>query len=552
MLIARNSRILRIILFIFALAVFCPFTSGKIIYVDDDATGLNNGTNWQNAYVYLQDALADAETAEKPLEIRVAQGNYTPDKGANQTPGDREATFHLVGDVIISGGYAGIDANDPNVRDIELYQTILSGDLNGDDVDVENAQSLLEHVSRQDNSNHICYVYSTDSKAFIDGLYIIGGNAFGYGGGIMWALADLNILNCTFKDNTASEQGGAIYNRHLGGLIITNCTFIRNASQNRGGAISNGGGNPTMSGCIFRENYASSSGGALYNTSGVPQLIGCIFEHNSSYRGAGIYNNGDISLTNCTFTSNNAEGFGGGIYNFEGTGEQFVVTCNFKDNYAGTYGGGIFNNGNENVFIKNCLFVNNSSRSWGGAIHFWRSAGEILNCTIANNSAGRGGGLCCGYEEQTVTSNVKITNSILWGNSEQIYNDNDSEITITYSCIEDLFWGRGGPPKGTIKLDPCFVEAGYWANINDPNIVVGPNDPNAVWIEGDYHLKSQAGRFDPNSGSWVIDLVSSPCIDAGDPNTPVGDEPELNGRRINMGAYGGTIEASKSLLSRPF
>lgn len=43
-----------------------------------------------------------------------------------------------------------------------------------------------------------------------------------------------------------------------------------------------------------------------------------------------------------------------------------------------------------------------------------------------------------------------------------------------------------------------------------------------------------------------MDDVTSPCIDAGDPNSPVGDEPMPNGGRVNMGAYGGTAEASKS------
>jgi hypothetical protein len=59
-------------------------------------------------------------------------------------------------------------------------------------------------------------------------------------------------------------------------------------------------------------------------------------------------------------------------------------------------------------------------------------------------------------------------------------------------------------------------------------------------------LKSEAGRWNPNTKTWVVDDVTSPCIDAGDPNIPVGDEPFPNGVRINMGAYGGTAEASKS------
>ena len=76
-------------------------------------------------------------------------------------------------------------------------------------------------------------------------------------------------------------------------------------------------------------------------------------------------------------------------------------------------------------------------------------------------------------------------------------------------------------------------------NIDDDPLFADP-------INNDFHLKSQAGRFDPNSQSWVIDDETSPCIDAGDPSIPVEEEPEPNGWIINMGAYGGTTEASKS------
>ena len=48
--------------------------SAKTIYVDDDANGANDGSSWINAYVHLQDALADAGESEKPVEIRVAHG----------------------------------------------------------------------------------------------------------------------------------------------------------------------------------------------------------------------------------------------------------------------------------------------------------------------------------------------------------------------------------------------------------------------------------------------------------------------------------------------
>ena len=87
-----------------------------------------------------------------------------------------------------------------------------------------------------------------------------------------------------------------------------------------------------------------------------------------------------------------------------------------------------------------------------------------------------------------------------------------------------LNWG-----VGNIDADPYFV---------DPT-----ND--------DFHLKSQAGRWDPERQTWVRDDVTSPCIDAGDPMIPINLEPFPNGGFVNMGAYGGTREASKSYFGEP-
>jgi hypothetical protein len=112
---------------------------------------------------------------------------------------------------------------------------------------------------------------------------------------------------------------------------------------------------------------------------------------------------------------------------------------------------------------------------------------------------------------------------------------------IAYS---DICNGWSG--EGNMDLDPCFADPGYW----DPNGT--PEDPNDdIWIDGDYHLKSQAGRWGPAKQAWIRDDVTSPCIDAGDPMSPIGQEPFPNGGRVNMGAYGGTIEASKSYFGEP-
>ena len=66
------------------LALACA-AGGKIIYVDDDANAPGDGKSWVTAYRYLQDALADAKAADKPVEIRIAQGIYKPNQRTDQT-----------------------------------------------------------------------------------------------------------------------------------------------------------------------------------------------------------------------------------------------------------------------------------------------------------------------------------------------------------------------------------------------------------------------------------------------------------------------------------
>ena len=154
-----------------------------------------------------------------------------------------------------------------------------------------------------------------------------------------------------------------------------------------------------------------------------------------------------------------------------------------------------------------------------------------------------------------------LYNSIVWGNLAD-RDDNDvglkgipmvgpMRLHISNSLIgEDpnsLHYDLSALISGEwLRTEPMFAHNGYW----DPN---GTSEDlsDDFWVEGDYHLKSQAGRWDPNSKSWIQDEVTSPCIDSGDPNSPIGHEPFPNGGIINMGAYGGTAEASKSYFDQP-
>ena len=310
---------------------------GTTIYVDDDATGANEGSSWADACQCLQDALAAAQYAD---EIRVAQGTYKPDqkvmigRGGLQiitSSGDRTATFQLINAVSLKGGYAGFGEPDPDARDIEAYETILSGDLNGDDMPVANPSDLMDEPTRAENSFHVVTGSWADETAVLDGFTITAGNA--------------NM------PTGADKRGGGMYNQD-GSPIVTNCTFNGN-SANAGGGMRNNNSSPRVANCTFRGNSANNKGGGIHNYGSHPNITNCTFSENSAENGGGLRNgiNSSPAVTNCTFSKNSAE-YGGGMYNNRSSSPT-VTNCTFSSNLA-SRGGAIYNeSGSLNVI--NCI-----------------------------------------------------------------------------------------------------------------------------------------------------------------------------------------------------
>ena len=570
---AGNLRVRGLILLILIAVLLCPIVYGKVIYVDDDAVGTNNGRSWENAYVYLQDALADANSAGKPVEIRVAQGVYKPNEGLVAMPEFdwRMSTFQLINGVSIKGGYAGLGQSDPNAHDVKLYETILSGDLNGDDINVVDPNDLLDELSWAENSYHVVTGSGTGTDAVLDGFTITGGQAddprederpkydnLRCGGGIYNILGNPMIINCTFSNNRALYWGGGIYNEQSNPILI-NCILKGNRAERNGGGIYNFLSNPSLENCTFSRNWSESKGGGMYNSVSSPTLTNCIFTGNVG-NGAGIHNyyNSSPMITNCIFSDNLAPSGGGGVYNGN-HGRLMLINCRITGNEAGfsavSYGrgGGIYNYKGSHITLINCVITGNKvvhPYGIGGGICNMSAeqSGSVTlrNCTIADNLAPDGNAIACDSQDQNLSSTITINNCILWNGGDEIWNNDNSIVTITYSNVQGLFQDRHGMPIGIINEDPCFAFPGFWERYELWFAFPGIWEVYELWVDGDYHLKSQAGRWNPNSESWVLDEVTSPCIDAGDPNSPVGDEPGPNGGRINMGAYGGTAEASKS------
>ena len=173
--------------------------------------------------------------------------------------------------------------------------------------------------------------------------------------------------------------------------------------------------------------------------------------------------------------------------------------------------------------IAHCLVVGNRPEDPGRAvIACWGSQAWFQHCTIADNM---------NTALFLHDSDVLITNCILWGNQpEEILLSGTSEPWILYSNTARPWEG-----PGNMFGDPLFAQPGRWES-----------DAETLWAEGDYHLQSQAGRWDSESSLWLADTVTSPCIDAGDPNTPWTRESVPHGSLANMGAYGNTSQVSRT------
>ena len=173
--------------------------------------------------------------------------------------------------------------------------------------------------------------------------------------------------------------------------------------------------------------------------------------------------------------------------------------------------------------ITHCLIAGNRSTDPNrGAVTCWESHTWLNHCTIADNTHT---GLLL------LDSDVLLTNCIVWNNQpEEIVLSGTSQPWIMYTNTSSLWEG-----PGNIHSAPLFARPGHW-----------DTDSEGLWIEGDYHLQSETGRWAPDTAMWVVDAATSPCIDAADPNAPWIRETEPHGSWANMGVYGNTPHASRS------
>jgi hypothetical protein len=323
-----------------------------------------------------------------------------------------------------------------------------------------------------------------------------------------------------------------------------------------------------MEACSITANYAYTNGGGVCVATGNTILRDCTITHNiAEFEGGGIFTASNTTANNCTVNFNEA----GGIVCDTGSTVD-VNQCDVSGNlpFDQSLGGGITCRGTATV--RECSIVANTARSdWfrgssGGGITCAGGTITISNSLVAGNRSfsgpgrfgettpGNGGGIACSGGSLTATfctiagnlaqdwggalytewAEATLANCIIWANKPD--QTNGWPPTITYSNIQG-----GSTGIGNINVDPQFTAPGYHHDNGTPE---DANDD--WWIDGDYHLKSQAGRWSPVAELWVRDAAASPCIDTANPGCPPEAEPSPNGLRANMGAYGRTPQASLS------
>jgi len=545
---------------LYLVAILCALilagnTWAGVIYVDDDAPAGGDGASWATAYHCLQDALAVADLAEKPVEIHVASGLYKPDEfeWAPDGTGQQDVYFELRDGVSLIGGYGGLADSDPDIWDPDVYETTLSGDLGGNDAEVTDPTLLREDPTRYENTDS-AVVEIANGQTVLSGCTITGGTGAGvFLNQYPWsATNDVTITDCRFYGNRGNEysplRAGALsswLSPTESQIVVRRCSFVGNAGWS-GGAVGISG---VLEHCQFIRNHAWGIGnGGAASLSGNSTVTHCVFIENSTNRSGGALSIGSsLSASNvvrCIFRNNLAGERGGGI---ACNGNIDMDECVFVGNKAGTSGGAGYDYAYSNIRLTNCLMIGNWGEEQGGG---WFShqgdSFEMANCVSWGNRAVRGTFLAIDRKTDAIAESTVVANSLLSNGDDEIWSDG-SPVSVAYTCFAQGLgtlsnaddWLTMG--AGIIEIDPCLVDPGYW---DDNGTVDDPSDD--FFVEGDYHLRSQAGRWDPASESWVQDEVTSPCIDAGDPNSPIMYEPFPSGGIINMGAYGGTAEASKS------
>jgi predicted outer membrane repeat protein len=292
----------------------------KVVYVSTFGNN-STGTNWDNAYTSIQRAV---DNAPDNAQIWIAQGRY-----------NAPVEISLREGISLFGGFRG-DESQLSQRNSSRNKVVVNG---------------------KNSAKHVVLV-SSSRNIRIDGLTLMGGNAAGlsfhhqYGGGayILGGGETIKLVNCTFENNKADQDGGAIYASVGAAPMVINCTFKNNVSKNNGGAAavycnSPNGYHAKFYNCIFDNNFAYGDGGAIYFDSnkkklGLLSVVNCLIVNNTTLKDGGtltLDRSASLLMINTTMCFNKGTTLGAAVGSLGHVpGKSRIYNSIFYLNYGGS------------------------------------------------------------------------------------------------------------------------------------------------------------------------------------------------------------------------
>ena len=193
-----------------------------------------------------------------------------------------------------------------------------------------------------------------------------------------------------------------------------------------------------------------------------------------------------------------------------------------------------------NAMLQNSVvYMTNSART---AVVVRASSASMTNCTVVatrGTAVSKAGAGTLHLDGNILVAGGGRANAVLnWESGGLVSDWND------FHTLDALTWvGINGDKK--------WEKLAYWQKDSGKDAHSVSFDPAFADMDaGDFHLFSAVGRWDAASKRWLPgDNVHSPLIDMANPNRGTGNEVRPHGYRRNMGAYGGTEEASLSVTN---